>query len=206
MENSWLKNPEDEDENLLDKITKKAIKKVNSFKNTPTKEILDDEDKSYIEERFIKTNDDNLQEDYAKHLIINGYDGNEKLNKLEESGGKIEDKLNKELNKKQLRLTEIYQVLVELGKLEDEIEVLEIQLRINPKFLLNKSDVPKEELNKMINAELKIIYKKIKALQFKIQTETNSKNFEECVDKYSKLRDDLDALYKAYFPEDPEIN
>lgn len=213
MKEVWINNNILTSEEELKKIGEKAVSNLAAVDNAPTKKVLDDEYQAYIEQRFPKTNEDTLQEDYAQNIILNGYDGIEKIKETDTEGQKMEDKTVEILNKKNEELHTSYdiiqqksEVLRKLNTAEDNIKILKIQRSINPKFSLVKSGISSIEKDHMVDTEISTLENEIGSLKEQMAGELNQDKINELIDAYTKSYNRYMDLTKIWTPDKPELN
>ncbi len=192
MENIWVdKNFNDPEE--IDQIGEHAMKKLNSVNNAPTKEVLGAENQAHVEERFLKTNDDTLQEDYAQHLIKGNYP-EEKMEDMAEFAKETEEKLIEKKNKKKEQDEEIHELINKLVRARNKWENL---INSKPKHYL-----PKEALE-IINEEIAKAKAEIALAEKELVKKTNSANFnEEVSDNSRKIEKEYVDLLDRLSPEE----
>lgn len=176
---------------------------------TPTKDILDAETQDYIEKRFPKTNDDNLQEDLAVKFVT---DANfiDKLNKEENLSEKIEQGMNTglwKLYEEQLKLgsyVEIHKDLnTRVSSLIDTLKVIKLKSDINKTFKLEKSDISEAEISDFYREQIDDIEKELNTIK---NEEISPESVGQVFNQYSEAVDKYNNLYKILIETNPELN
>ena len=176
---------------------------------TPTKDILDSETQEYIEKRFPKTNDDNLQEDLAVKFVT---DANfiDKLHEEENLGQKIEQDMNNELwrlYEKQLKLGSYVEIHKDLNKrashLIDNLEIIKLQSNINKRFKLEKSNISEAEISDIYKEQIDDIEKELNTIK---NEEVSSESVGQVFNQYTETIDKYNNLYEILIKANPELN
>lgn len=213
MKEVWINNASSTSEEEVKKIGEKAVAELASIETAPTKKVLDDEYQTYIEQRFPKTSEDMLQEDYAQHIILDGYDAIEKSREMDSEGQKIEEKTAEILSKKNENLHASYAVIQQKSELlkkinatENNIKILKIQRSINPKFSLSKSSMSPAENEHLIDADISALENEIGSLKEQMKGEIDEEKINELIDTYTNSYNRYMELTKIWTPSEPELN
>lgn len=179
------------------------------FPDTPIKNILDAETQEYIDARFPRTNDDNLQEDLATKFVTDG-DFNEKLHLHHELGEKLEKEMNNELWKRYEKLLELGSYFeiqkslnVELSHLLDKLKFVELRAETKKKYKLEKSDITEVEVADFYKEQIDSIKNELNAVR---SQKVDSKNVGDVFDQYTKAKDQYENLYDILVTADPALN
>lgn len=213
MKESWTKEGTPEAEKEMLSINAKAENNLASIDNTPTKEVLEPEYQAYIESRFPKTNDDNLQEDYSKHLVVEGYDVMKTIHSLDDAAQEGEKTKEFEKEKQEEALiaeTDFINKKIklnnEVSSLQDKIHLLELQRQINPRFTLAKSGDTNEISSEIINKDIAELEEDVNTLKAQLKAGVDTKTLDILIEKHMAARNAFEERMKAWYPSNPELN
>lgn len=209
MKNVWL-NPKYESEaDATNKLFDYARKKVDSMNKTPMKDNLDKETQEYLSGQFPKTNDDSLQEDFAKTFLFDSQ-YLDKLYERQNKGERMEKKVIEELwnlYEKQMRLGGYLDVYKDINKRVDglinNMNVLKAQVEIEERFPMAKSGISNKEAMLLAKAEAENIKNELDTIH---DDNVSKESVGELLDKYERVVERYYNLWYVIPPEHPEQN
>ena len=205
MEDIWI-NPKNEQEKkqLLDMELASLNRVV-----APTKEVLNRETQAYIEKRFLKTNDDSLQEAVAQKFITDS-DYLDSLHRRRDLTVVEEDKILKKQEELYQKANEDYFLLersnkinTKINELIDNLNLLEIQNKIQSKFDLSKSGISNEEVRSIIQKEIEKIRNKLNEIK---DLEIPKEEMQKIYDNYEKSNEEYQNISKILNLDNPSSN
>jgi hypothetical protein len=209
MEHDWIKSTHAGESERLLKIAKDAVENAQTTKNTPTKEVLDEDVQKHIEDRFPKTTDDTLQEDLAQQFVLNSNYLDE-LHKKFNTGEQIQGEINSTLwniYEEQMKLGAYIEVHKDLNKrvrtLIDTMQTLELTEEIAEKFPMAKSGISNKEALALAHGEAENLKRELDGIK---NEEVTKESVGELLDRYKKISEHYAKARYAIEPEFPERN
>ena len=209
MLENWIDPKHQGEEENFKKLSEDAAKNIEISQPTPTKDILGAETKEYIESRFPKTNDDNLQEAVAIKFAT---DSNflESLHQSEQEGSREYEGIVKKLwdmYEKQLEAGAYLEVHKNLNKnvskLIENLQILELRKNIKSNFNLTKSDTSNEEVIHMTSDEIQNIKNELDTIK---NEEISKESVGQVFEKYSNVIKKYNNLNSILGLKNPELN
>jgi len=218
MEQMWVKPNSSDTPEEINNIIATAEQAIKN-NTAPTLDALNEEEQEYVKDRFPITSEDKFREDYAQHVITQG-DFIEERAKLYEAGQETYEKINEVKELEAENLSEQYDDLVHqqelqaqykdqqkaLAKLKDQIEILKIQARINPRFVLSKAGLSQEETAKLVNDELAVLDQELTALMQSLPEKVNDEELAVMHDRYLAAHKAYTNRIDAWYPSNPSNN
>lgn len=209
MEHIWVKPSHQDEESNLSTIGDGAVEALSHTNQSPTKEILNDETKTYIEDRFPQNNEDLLQEDIAQKMVMDaGY--LDELHKRSIEGENAQREIVDSLwgiygdMMTAGAYIDIYKdVNAHVSKMIDALSILQLKSEISEMYPMAKSGISNKEAFALAKGEAERIKQE---LDMTIDTEISKESVGHILDKYKALRDHYEIVRHSIDPVDPYAN
>ena len=206
MENTeWFNEKNNEEKEVLKKISNEALEKVGKTEDSSSVKALDEEDVQYIRNVFPKTNEDTLQDDYAKKILMEGgevFDARlRSFNEAEET--------KKVISQKE---TQLQLLLEEKSKAVDALRMLDLKVRTLSEYV--NTEEGKANSSIYIKTQQQLVVDKARLKEMvKAITNRDGASTDEALEQLMKEYNEIeDTYYKmkqtwpSSSPDNPEAN
>lgn len=209
MEHIWLNPKHTQDAEKLSAVEDSSLEHLTGHTHAPTKEVLDEHTKEYIEARFPATNDDTLQEAIAQKFILDDT-YLERLHDMAAKGDKEQKYIAQVIWNTYGAMMEagayidVYKDMYNhISELMQYIDRLNAQIEIREEFPLAKSGMTNKEALALAKSEAEDIKRALYEIQ---DSQITKESVGALLDMYKALYKHYSAINDAMSPDHPERN